>query len=100
MTALQNNPLIAPIMTLQGIENYIQTVKVYATDADRMNDKLVAHCLHNTLTDLIGLKDELSQGYKVSNEQALRYCRLVDRAEALMYSAGLHEQTTSQGAKI
>ena len=100
MTALQNNPLSAPLMSLNGIHNYMEMVQVYAIDAERMNDELVRYCLELNLGELSVLVRELELGYKVSHDQAARYCKIVDRCEALMYSAGLHEQKTQKTREV
>jgi hypothetical protein len=100
MTALQNNPLSTPLMSLNGIHNYIEMVKVYAIDAERMNDELIRYCLELNLAELNTLAKELELGYKVSRDQAARYCKIVDRCEALTYSAGLHEQKTQKTREV
>jgi ribosome assembly protein YihI (activator of Der GTPase) len=75
-------------------------VKVYAIDAGRMNDQLIKYCLELNLSELDTLVKELELGYKVSHDQAARYCKIVDRCEALMYSAGLHEQKTQKTREV
>ena len=100
MTALQNNPLSTPLMSLSGIHNYIEMVKVYAIDAERMNDELIRLCLELNLVELNILVKELELGYKVSHDQAAKYCKIVDRCEALMYSAGLHKQKTQKTREV
>jgi hypothetical protein len=96
MTALQHSPLFS----LNGIHNYIEMVKVYAIDAGRMNDRLIKYCLELNIEELKTLVKELELGYKVSHDQATRYCKIVDRCEALMYSAGLHEQKAQKTREV
>jgi hypothetical protein len=88
MTELQNSPLFTPLMSLNVIHDYIEMVKVYAIDAEHMNDQLVKHCLELSIEELKTLVKELEMGYKVSHDQTTRYFKIVYRCEVLMYSAG------------
>ena len=65
-----------------------------------MNDELIRYCLELNLAELNTLAKELELGYKVSRDQAARYCKIVDRCEALTYSAGLHEQKTQKTREV
>lgn len=98
MTALQNNPLSTPLMSFSGIHNYIKMVKVYAINAERMNDELVRHCLELNLEQLDALVKEELMGVggryrfdKLSNHQANRYCKIVTRIAKLLTATTAHK---------
>jgi hypothetical protein len=107
MTAPHNYPLSTPLMSLNGIHNYIEMVKVYAIGAERMNDELVRHYLALNLEQLDALVEEIEKdmerdiercnryGFKVSHKlksyQEARYFKTVNRIAKLLTATNAHK---------
>lgn len=72
-------------INLQSLENYIQSVNQYATDAANRRDPLVALCLEQTGTNLLNLKVRIETQQEITPEHVEQFGQMIDRAERLMY---------------
>lgn len=77
-------------VTMAGIDNYINTVDAYVRDT--VSDPLISASLSETKVELCLLKYSITQDKMVLPEHAKQFCKLMDRAETLVYQSGIFGQ--------
>lgn len=77
-------------LSMQGLDNYINTVEAYVQDTKE--DPLICASLSETKVELCVLKYTIIQDKMVLPEHAKQFCKLIDRAETLVYQSGIFGQ--------